>query len=59
MEAARTVNVRKEPTTKSEKLGQVAGAKTIQCIAIGDNGWSKVIFKGENAYIKSEYLLKR
>ena len=57
MEAARTVNVRKEPTTKSEKLGQVAGAKTIQRIAVGDNGWSKVIFKGENAYIKSEYLI--
>lgn len=59
VEAARTVNVRSGPSAKFEKLGQVAGAKTIQRIAIGDNGWSKVIFKGQEAYIKSEYLLKR
>lgn len=59
VEASRTVNVRKFPDAKSEKLGQLAGAKTIKRIAIGDNGWSKVLFRGEEAYIKSEYLLTR
>lgn len=59
VEAARTVNIREKPTTKSDKVGELPGAKTIQRVGIGDNGWSKVIYKNQTAYIKSEYLLKR
>lgn len=56
--AARTVNVRKGPGTNYEKVGSLAGAKSIVRVAIGDDGWSKVIYEGEEAYILTRYLLK-
>jgi uncharacterized protein YgiM (DUF1202 family) len=57
VEAARNVNVRSGPSVECEKIGQLAGGKTVQRIAVGDNGWSKVLFNGVEAYIYSEYLI--
>lgn len=51
-----TVNIRKGPSTDHDKLGQLKKGESITRIAIGDNGWSKVMYKDEVAYISNNYL---
>lgn len=49
-------NVRKSYTTSSEKITTLdEGTKLIRK-SIGDNGWSKVEYNGQTAYISSQYL---
>lgn len=55
--ASTDVNVRKGPSADAEKMGLLKKGKKITRIAIGDNGWSKVEYKGKTCYIKSDYLL--
>lgn len=53
--ASQTVNVRKTPSTDGEQAGQLYAGESIQ--RIGTEGeWSKVLFRGEECYIKSEFL---
>lgn len=53
--ASQTVNVRKSPSADGEMAGQLYAGESIQ--RIGTEGdWSKVIFDGEECYIKSEFL---
>ena len=53
--ASQTVNVRKSPSTDGEQAGQLYAGESIQ--RIGTEGeWSKVLFEGEECYIKSEFL---
>ena len=50
------VNIRKGPSTNYEKIGSLTAGESITRIAIGDNGWSKVLYNNEVAYMYSEYL---
>ena len=50
------VNVRKGPSTDYSKVGVLKGGKTVTRTGIGSNGWSKVIFDGQECYINSSYL---
>ncbi len=53
--ASQTVNVRKSPSADGEMAGQLYAGESIQ--RIGTEGdWSKVVFDGEECYIKSEFL---
>lgn len=52
------LNVRTEPNVKSEKKGTVSMGTEVNRIGIGDNGWSKVKYKNEIAYMSSAYLVK-
>lgn len=53
--ASQTVNVRKSPSTDGDQAGQLYAGESIQ--RIGTEGeWSKVLFGGEECYIKSEFL---
>ena len=54
--ATENVNIRKEANTSSAKIGILKKGSSIKRIAIGDNGWSKVTYRGKTAYISSEYL---
>ena len=54
--AITTVNVRNGPGTKFTKIGMLSYGDPIQRIAIGANGWSKVLYNGETAYIYTTYL---
>lgn len=55
--ATTVVNVRSKPTTEgSEKLGKLTAGQGVTRTGIGSNGWDEVNYKGETAYIKSEYL---
>lgn len=51
-----TVNVRKSDSEKAEKLGKVAGGTRVQVLEVRLNGWTKVVYDGKDAYIKSEFL---
>ncbi len=51
-----TINVRKAPSTDGEKLGQLMGGDSIEILDNLDNGWSKIDFQGQEAYVKTEFL---
>ncbi len=50
------VNVRTGPGTQYESLGSCAFGEALNRTGIGANGWSRVIYKGETAYIHGKYL---
>lgn len=56
MYAQEKVNVRKKPSTDSEKLGMLA--KNDEVIALGDaiDGWQMIRFDDGIAYVSAEYL---
>ena len=57
--ATTTVNVRDTYSTSGNKLGSLAKAQEITRtgIGIGDaDGWSRVVFQGQEAYVSSDYL---
>lgn len=56
--ATTSVNIRKYPDKNSEKLGCLGFSKEIKRVAIGDNGWSRVLYNNEECYINSNYLSK-
>lgn len=51
-------NVRKSYSTDSEKITTLEKDTKLTRKAIGDNGWSKVEYNGQTAYVYSEYLTK-
>lgn len=58
MYTAQECNVRKSFTTDSDKVGYFKFAEEVKVTGIGDNGWSKIEYKGEVAYVKSTLLVK-
>lgn len=50
------VNVRRSDSENADKLGQADEGSSMVCYEQKSNGWSKVDFKGEIGYIKSEFL---
>lgn len=52
-----TVNVRKSASTEGDKLGKLMGGDTVTVYETMDNGWSKIDYQGEEAYVKTEFLL--
>ena len=54
--ATRDVNVRRGPSTDSAKVGRLHEGNSVTRLAKGDDGWSRVLFEGEECYIYSEYL---
>lgn len=51
-----TCNIRKSYSTSSEKLGKVAKDTALKRTGIGDNGWSRIEYNGQVAYITSQYV---
>jgi len=52
-----TVNVRSGPTTDEEnKLGKVMATDTVTVLGDAGDGWSKIDYQGQEAYVKTEYL---
>lgn len=49
-------NVRKNYSTNSDKVATLKAGATLKRTGIGENGWSKVEYNGQVAYIFSEYL---
>jgi len=51
-----TVNIRSEANTDSTILGAGYAGETYPQLAEDENGWTKIIYNGREAYVKSEYL---
>ena len=51
-----TVRVRKSASTDGEVLGTVYMGEKFELIMKQADGWTKIKYKGQTAYIKSEYL---
>lgn len=49
------LNVRKEPDSQSEKIGEIPGQSLIRPTSI-DDVWARTPFEGKEAYIASTYL---
>ena len=59
-EAVRTtgyVNVRSGPGSSYKKLDSLPDNYSLLRTGVGDNGWSRVIYNGKEAYISTNYLL--
>ena len=50
------VNVRTGPSVKYEKVAKLTKGASLTRIGIGDNGWSKVLYKGQVCYVCTEYV---
>ncbi len=51
-----TVNIRKGPGTNQDKLGQLSKGTTIKIVEKMSNGWTKILYEGQEAYVKSDYV---
>ena len=56
VEATTYVNVRASDSEQADKVGSVGPGTRLTCKEQLANGWSHVIYEGNDAYIKSEYL---
>ncbi|MCM1182988.1 MAG: SH3 domain-containing protein [Roseburia sp.] len=54
--ATATVNVRSSDSEEADRIGRVAEGTELTRLEERINGWSKVLFEGKEAYIKSDYL---
>lgn len=54
--ATTNVNVRSSDSEQAEKLGKLVGSTQVQVLEQRPNGWSKILFDGQEGYVKSEYL---
>ena len=54
--ATTTVNVRSSDSEQADKLGKVSGGSKLQVLEQRMNGWTKVLYEGQEGYIKSEFL---
>lgn len=51
-----SVNIRSEASTESERVALAYQGDPITQIESYDNGWSKVEYKGQTGYVKTEFL---
>lgn len=54
--ALQNVNIRAEANETAQKLGVAYAGATLELIEAQDDGWSRIIFNGQTAYVKSEYV---
>ena len=54
--ATKVVNIRSSPSTEASILGKTTSGQTFTRYEAMENGWSKVDYNGQEAYISSEYL---
>lgn len=53
--AKTNVNMRAAASTTAEKLGMLTGGESLDLLAV-EGDWCKVIFNGQVAYVKAEYV---
>lgn len=56
VKALDTVNVRSSDSSEADKIGKVDAGQILTCLEEKINGWSRVMYEGKEAYIKSMYL---
>ncbi len=56
VKATTVVNVRASDSEKADKVGKASEGQEFTLLEEKANGWSKIDFEGQEAFIKSEYL---
>ncbi len=51
-----TINVRSSDSETADKLGSIARGTSIDVLEIRVNGWTKIMYEGKEAYLKTDYL---
>ena len=51
-----TLNVRSQPNTDGERIGQLAAGTTVEYIRAHDSEWAVILYNGQEAYVASQYL---
>lgn len=51
-----TLNVRPEPSTDSERIGQLPGGTAVEYVGAHDEEWAIILYEGQEAYVASQYL---
>lgn len=54
--AVSNVNVRSGSSTSASKLGMLSSGASVTRTGICDNGWSRINYNGQEAYVNSSYL---
>lgn len=54
--ATATVNVRSSDSEEADRIGRVAEGTELTRLEERINGWSKIVYEGKEAFIKSDYL---
>ncbi len=54
---ASELNVRATPSTDGARLGAVTGGTVLDRTGYSDEGWTRVIYDGQTAYVSSEYVV--
>lgn len=50
------LNVRPEPSTSSERIGQLNAGVTVDYVRAYDADWAVILYNGQEAYVASQYL---
>lgn len=51
-----TLNVRSQPNTEGDRIGQLAAGTTVEYIRAHDAEWAVILYNGQEAYVASQYL---
>jgi len=51
-----TINVRSSDSEEADKLGKLNSGTELEVLEMRANGWSKIMYEGKEAYVKSDYL---
>lgn len=54
--AKETINVRSSDSENADKLGKLDGGTKVKRYETRENGWSKIDYNGQEAFVKSEFL---
>lgn len=53
--ATTNINIRSTPSETGDKLGVLAGGESLSLVST-ENGWCKVVYNNQVAYVKSDYV---
>lgn len=51
-----TLNVRPEPSTNTERIGQLPAGTAVEYVRDYDADWAVILYQGQEAYVASQYL---
>lgn len=54
--ATTTVNVRSSDSETADKVGRLESGAKVTVLETRANGWAKITYEGQDAYVKAEYL---
>lgn len=57
--AKETVNIRAALSETADRVGVAYAGDTFDCVMEYDGGWSKIIYNGSEAYVKTEFFEKQ